>query len=248
MIELENYWPGLATLALLLATVHLWFPWFDQRFAARQSRWMGLVGGIATGYVVLYLLPKITRMTTSLTDPEDTRLVVFHLQHYLLLLSAIVVYLIMEWLDKVDNVLSHSSRIFDYLVHGTYSLLIGYVFVEASTDEMFINAIIVVILGLHLLGMNHLLRERRAASYDQSGRWTFFVLILIGSGLGLVTELPEIAIDSITAFLAGIILVNVMSEELPLKYPDRLPWFIVGIFCFIAAGFVIISTIVRPPF
>ena len=242
MIEFEYHWQGLALLALALASVPLWFPRFDLAFASQVRRWMGFIGGVATGYVVLYMLPKIARITMKLIGIElEPNYTVYHLQMYFLLLLAIILYLIMMHLNTQENRWNLLARSFDYLVHGAYHFLVGYVFVEVSSAYMDVNLLIALILGLHLMGMNHILRSTRAAGFDSWARWLYSGLILLGAGLGLATELPEAYINGVTAFLAGIILVNVISEELPLHYRNRVPWYLGGIAFFITASVLIIT-------
>ena len=79
----------------------------------------------------------------------------------------------------------------------------------------------------------------RTSGFDSGARWAYLLLVLVGSFLGLTTELPDLFVHDMTAFLAGIILVFVISEELPLKYPGRVPWFLLGVALFVLAVWVI---------
>ena len=247
MIEIENNWSLLGGMSLLLASVHIWFPWFDNRMYRRESFWMGLIGGIATCYVVLYLMPKIGWITVDIVGPDRSEALSFlDLRMYYLLLASIVVYLLMIHLDQAATRMASLASAFDYIVHGIYSLLLGYVFVEVSSPLPMPNLLIVSILALHLMGMNHLLRSIRRPGFDRAARWLFFLLLLTGSALALTTELPKGTINSITAFLAGIILVNVISEELPLKDVKRMPWFLAGIALYVLVFFVVIILDPRP--
>lgn len=249
MIEVEYNWVVLVVLSAGLASVHLWFPWFDERYAQRSPVWMGLIGGIAAGYAILYLLPKISRYTVRMIGPDPgTELAFLDLQMYLLMLSGLIAYLLMLHLDHSGPRSSALARGFDYGVHGLYSLLVGYVFVEMASEKDGINVMVCAVLTLHMLGMNHVLRAVRTTGFDRAARWIYFLLVLAGTGLGLLTELPERMIQSTTAFLAGIILVFVIAEELPLRYQDRVPWFLVGVALFAAAVFISIQYDPRPPY
>lgn len=247
MIEIEYHWIVLAAMSAGLASVHLWFPWFDVRYARQEPFWMGLIGGIATGYVILYMLPKLGRMTAQIAglDPQS-EMAFLDLRMYFLMLSAMVSYLIMLHLDTRETRWSYLARSFDYFVHGAYSLLVGYVFVEMESGNLWVRLVICLILGLHLTGMNHVLRQIRTTGFDSAARWVYFLLVMLGAFLGLTTELPKVFINCTTAYLAGIIIVFVVSEELPLKYQDRVPWFLVGVTLFIIALFMIIKLDPRP--
>ena len=246
MIEIEYHWLGLTILAAGLASVHLWFPWFDDRYSAQTDRWMGFVGGIATGYVILHLLPKIARHTVGIIGLDENVEVHFlDLRLYYLLLSAIVIYLFMVHLSHSQVRWNLLARVFDYTVHGAYSFLLGYVFVESSSDFTDVSLIVALILAAHLMGMIHILRATRRVGYDGGARWIYCALLALGAGLGLTTELPKMFISALYAFLAGIILVNVIAEELPLKHQARVPWYVLGICVFLLAFFFVLR--VDPP-
>lgn len=97
-------------------------------------------------------------------------------------------------------------------------------------------------------GSNHLLRELRRKGFDGVVRWLLSGLILLGAGLGLTTQIPGLFINGMTAFLAGIILVNVVYEELPLNHLNRLPWYLTGIVFIVIAFALIIDLGSRPAY
>ncbi len=242
MIEVELNWLSLLLMSGALASVHIWFPRFDVRFIQTTHFWMGLIGGIAAGYAILYLLPKIARITAKVVGLDPTAELAFlDLRMYFLMLTGMVTYLVMLHLDTGQTRFSILAKTFDYGVHGAYSLLLGYVFVETASEKNQINALVCLVFSLHLMGMNHVLRTIRTTGFDGGVRYIYFLLALLGSGLGLTTELPDLFVHSLTAFLAGIILVFVISEELPLKYPGRVPWFLMGAGLFVLVVWVIVQ-------
>jgi hypothetical protein len=242
MIEVELNWISLLLMSSVLASTHIWFPRFDAQFIQKTSFWMGLIGGVAAGYAILYLLPKIARITAKVVGLDPAiELHFLDLRMYFLMLSGMVVYLVMLHLDTGQTRFAALAKAFDYGVHGSYSLLIGYVFVEMASEKNGINALVCLVFGLHLLGMNHVLRTIRSTGFDSAARWAYFLLVLVGSGLGLSTELPDLFIHSMTAFLAGIILVFVISEEMPLRYPGRVPWFLLGVALFVFVVWIIVQ-------
>jgi hypothetical protein len=225
MIEIEPNWWALGALSVLLAGLHPIFPAIDRHIRRHEALSIGLIGGIALSYVVLYLLPKIAAMNGAAYG----RASLAQLALYLVLLASIVIYLGMLYLDRIPSGDRRLPAGFDYFVHGTYSVLIGYVFVELAGSNAVRNALIGLILGIHLLGMNHVLRAERTIGFDRFLRWIFCGLLLAGTAAGLTTEVPPAVISTVTAFLGGIILVNVIAEELPLHHQERLPWFVVGV-------------------
>ena len=66
--------------------------------------------------------------------------------------------------------------------------------------------------------------------------------MVLGYALGAVTELRESTIVIATALTAGIMLVNVMSEELPRGKEGRLRYFMVGVGVFAVMSVLIPRT------
>ena len=67
---LESNWIIYGLLASIIASVHLWMGWFEAHFERSANRWVGFVGGIAVGYVTLYMLPKLSRVTVRFMETE----------------------------------------------------------------------------------------------------------------------------------------------------------------------------------
>ena len=127
-------------------------------------------------------------------------------------------------------------------VLALYSFLIGYVAVELPRSEIRFHVLANIILALHLMGMVHHLRRRHPSAHAGWGRIGFALLVIFGYWLGVVTELPDSTVVDATAFLAGIILVNVMSEELPQGKEGRLRYFLVGVGVFAVMSILIPRT------
>jgi hypothetical protein len=241
MIEVESQWWLLAVLAVGMAAVHAWFPAIDARLQRREAMWMGIIGGVAACYVILYLLPKIGLINAKMSGSNGTVVWYRDLTMYYVLLLGVIVYLLMIHLNSRRTTGARIAALFDYVIHGTYAFLLGYVFVELASTHPLANALVALVLGLHLLAMNHLLRSTRTQAYDRIVRWICALLLLAGTVAGLVTEIPDTVVSVVTAFLAGIIMVNVIVEELPLRHQNRVPWFVAGVCFYLGATFLIVS-------
>ena len=247
MIEIEHQWQTLLPLAIAMAAVHMAFPRFDRLMQAREALWMGLIGGIAAGYLIIYLLPKLGRIAAGATGLDPFATLSFgDLWVYLLLLAGMISYLVMLHLDQTPA--SPAAAFFDYLTHGAYSFLLGYVFVESASAYLAITLLMAVVFSLHLLGMDHLYRSVRPADFDHKGRWAFSLLLVSGAFAGLVSELDKSIVNALTAFLAGIILVNVIAEEIPRRQRSRMPYFMLGVGLFLVTTFLVLSMDQRPAY
>ena len=212
---LEANWIVYGLLASIIASVHLWIGWFEVRFERSENRWIGFIGGIAVGYVTLYMLPKLSRVTVRFIAANPDAAWALQYRAYFILLLGIVVYLVFERVSRMSAGGANAARWLEIGVLGLYGFLIGYVAVELPRSEIRFHVLANVILALHLMGMVHRLRRHHPSAHAGWGRIGFALLVVFGYVLGVVTELHEFIIVEATAFTAGVILVNIMSEELP---------------------------------
>ncbi len=236
---LESNWIVYGLLASIIASVHLWFGWFAARFERSENVWIGFIGGIAVGYVTLYMLPKLSNATVRIIAANPDSSTALQYRAYLILLLGIVVYLVFERLSRMSSGGANAARWLELAMLGLYSFLVGYVAVELPRSEIRFHVLANIILALHLMGMVHHLRRRHPSAAAGWGRIGFALLVVLGYVLAVVTELPDVTIVSGTAFTAGMILVNVMSEELPSGKEGRLRYFLVGVVAFVATAFLI---------
>jgi hypothetical protein len=235
-MHLEAHWLIYGLIASIIASVHLWIDWFESRFERFENVWIGFTGGIALGYVTLYMLPKLSSATTGfiVSNPEGWSPAQYRL--YVILLLGIVVYLISERASRISAGGATIARVFELMVQGSYNFLIGYIAVELPRSEISFHLVSAVILALHLMGMTHLLRKHHPSLHNGWWRIAFASLVVLGYTLGLVTEVHTGIVLSVTAFIAGIILVNVMSEELPKEKEGELGYFLAGVAVFSAVA------------
>ena len=232
MLQLEVHWLIYGLFSLAIASVHVWFPWFERRFNAYENQWLGFVGGIAIAYVLIYLLPKLTTMTSLTIEMYPDAHPIWHARAYLLMLIGIITYMIIDRLDHPEAAHRNTiGRYLEYSVHGSYSFLAGYLQVEMPRSTITLHMLATVILILHLMGMSHVLQQQRPEGYP-SARWFLFACVLLGTTMALTTEFPKAIINVTTAFLCGIILINVVSVELPMGQKRRFNWFLTGIAVF----------------
>ncbi len=151
-----------------------------------------------------------------------------------------MVYLVFERTSRMSARGAAAARWLEIAVLGLYGFLVGYVAVELPRPEIAFHVLANVILASHLMGMVHRLRTRYPSAHTGWTRIAFALLVVFGYVLGVVTELRELFVVSTTAFIAGIILVNVMSEELPKGKEGRLRYFLVGV-----TVFTVVSVLLR---
>ena len=238
----EANWLVYGLLASIIASVHPWLGWFEVRFERSENRWSGFIGGIAVGYVTLYMLPKLSRVTVRFIAANPDAAWALQYRAYFILLLGIVVYLVFERVSRMSAGGANAARWLEIGVLGLYGFLIGYVAVELPRSEIRFHVLANVILALHLMGMVHRLRRHHPSAHAGWGRIGFALLVVFGYVLGVVTELHEFIIVDATAFTAGVILVNIMSEELPRGKEGHLRYFLMGVGVFAAVSILIPRT------
>ena len=71
-------------------------------------------------------------------------------------------------------------------------------------------------------------RSDHPEMYDSEGRWVLAAATVSGWALGLLLELPEIAIGCLFAFVGGGVVLLVLKEELPEDRRSRFFPFLAG--------------------
>lgn len=89
--------------------------------------------------------------------------------------------------------------------------------------------------ALHFVTSDYGLREDHKHRYDRKGRWMTAAAVLAGWVLGAVTEVPQVVVGLLFAFLAGGVVLNVLKEELPEERQSNF-----GAFAFGTAGYALI--------
>lgn len=109
---------------------------------------------------------------------------------------------------------------------AVYNVLIGYLLI-AGTGSARNLLFFFAAMALHFLVADYSMREHYRQSYAR-GRWLLALAVLGGWLIGLTTELPEIVVSLLIAFIAGGVILNVLKEELPDERESRFSSFLMG--------------------
>jgi hypothetical protein len=99
--------------------------------------------------------------------------------------------------------------------YSVYNALIGYLLIRREEPDVRSLLFFAAAMGLHFLTNDYALREHHKETYDRLGRWMLAAAVLVGWGIGQMTEIDDAALAVIFAFLGGGIILNVLKEELP---------------------------------
>jgi len=112
--------------ALLLALLHGIFPWLDRKLAPYKKVWYPFSGGIAIGYVFLYLLPKLSDYTSIILETNPGAWEFWQYRVFLFCLMGFITYYLIDHIHLRHS--ENANRRFH--LHNT-GLMIYNVFIGA---------------------------------------------------------------------------------------------------------------------
>lgn len=229
--------------AVVLTSVHI----FAERLrlnAIPRSAWLSVAGGTSVAYVFVHLLPELGEAQEAIG--EVTGVLPFLERHaYLLALAGLAVFYGVERHSRRsrrqrrethgEDRTAPAAALLSIGSYVLYNALIGYLLVHRIETATSALILFTLAMGVHFFVNDHGLREHHADLYHRYGRWLVSFAILLGWGVGALTELSEAAIGLLIAFLAGGIVLNVLKEELPDERDSRFSAFAAG-----AAGYALL--------
>jgi zinc transporter ZupT len=232
--------------AVAFALVHFITPRLHFIEAVPRSRWLSFAGGVAVAYVFMHLLPELAEHERALAGEHEGAeggeggLIV-----YALALAGLSAFYGLERIVKTSRAAStshpaerghpdeepHAAAGF-WLHVGSfaiYNTLIGYLLLHREDAGLVALLLYTVAMGLHFFTNDFGLHQDYARLYDRAGRWLLAGAVLLGWLLGVLVELPEVALIAVFAFLAGGVVLNVLKEELPEERKSSLLPFLIGV-------------------
>lgn len=215
---------------LLMAAVYILYPGFEKAASAYQHLWIPFTGGVAIGYVFLYLLPKLSDYTDSIrVEGVQGIREILDYRVYLYGLLGFVFYYFVDQYKAQKNRKQIGPKILLGSGFFIYSLLTGYILANWSRPGLIPVFLAGSILTLHLLGVNHQVRKWHRRVFDDYFRWLFAIALIIGWGAGIFLDIPREMEIVVTGMLAGGIITNIMNEEIPNRDPYKIVPFIAGV-------------------
>jgi hypothetical protein len=125
------------------------------------------------------------------------------------------------------------------VIYGAYSMQLGYLLASFRQPDLATYLLSAVILGLHLMGIDHHIAHRHAIAFSAVLRWVFAACCLAGWAIGAFTERLEYAVMLSNTFVAGGIIVIAIREELRDQHSTLLPFFAAVVLA--AAGIITVQ-------
>lgn len=237
-------WPAFV-FAFALALVHLLGARLRFLDSIPRNAALSAGGGVSIAYVFLHLLPEIAEgqahleeIIGSVDTLEETLSWIAEGRHiWVLAMVGMIVIYALEHLAKrhtrdEQTEPEHPREGLVYWLHiGTYTLyntIVGILLVREQKVGTVDAIVFTGAIGLHLLVNDYGLRHHFPRRYLASGRWMVSAAVILGAGLGALTDPGETITTLVMALLGGGVILNVLKEELPEDRRSRLGPFVLG--------------------
>ena len=212
-------------LALAFCAVHLFVGRLRFLNVTPRSRWLSLSGGVAVGYVFMHIMPELAAHGAVFEREMDFDLGLAEAWVYTLALAGLVLFYGIERAVVVSRGTQSDREAGErpgngiFWVHIAASAvlvaIVAYLLNHRENPEPLGLALFFGALMLHFVTADFASRADYPEVYDRAGRWVLVAATLGGWALGVMVELPEIAIGCLFAFVGGGIVLLVLKEELP---------------------------------
>lgn len=232
--------PLLATLAavLVLASVHVFSG--ALRFLDRvpRSRWLSFAGGVAVALVFLEILPELAEGQATVTRTLGPAAAFLDDHVYIVAAIGLALFYGMDRMVKTSRSRQRAVGTGDHTSDGVFWLSIALVATKNATVGYLLArepraagalALFTIALGFEFLVGDRGMHADHKANYDRIGRWILAGALLAGWGIGAGVDVPEPGLSMLSAFLAGMIVLNVFKEELPEERQSRFWAFATGL-------------------
>lgn len=208
-------------MALAFCAIHLFIG--KLRFLERtpRSRWLSFAGGVAVGYVFLHILPELAAHGETFERETGFMEAFAEGWVYVLSLAGLVLFY------GLERALTNSKEgeaggraeeeIFWVHIAGSAALMLVIAYLLNHREDPTVPglALYFAAMTLHFVTADFGSRDDHPDVYDRRGRWVLASATMTGWLLGLLVELPEIAVGCLFAFIGGGIILLVLKEELP---------------------------------
>ncbi|HRD55633.1 MAG TPA: hypothetical protein PLC42_04460 [Parachlamydiaceae bacterium] len=200
----------------VLAIVHLLAGQFHFSKSKWHKRFLSMAGGVAVAYVFVELMPKLGVSETTL-QAINTDMIPLKERHVYLV--AFLGFLFFYGVHRISTGrLKNFGNVAFWLNMASYvffNFLVGYEIVDVHDPFIQPLYLFVVALGLHYFITDYSFREKHPFIYHDLSRYILILALYAGFAAGISIEIPKTSIIYGVAFVAGGMILNVLSYELP---------------------------------
>lgn len=229
-----------------LVAVHLFSGRLHFLDGSPRSVWLSVAGGVSVAYVFVHLLPELGESQETVSEAVGGGILAFVENHvYLVSLFGLASFYGLERAARVSRFRGHRRAIRVDVAGGedaagkgvfwlhlasfaVYNAVIGYLLLHRIDSGVMPFLFFSLAMALHFFVNDFGLREHHKSAYRRLGRWVLAAAILFGWTLGLFTEVSELSIAVLIAFISGGVVLNMLKEEIPEERESRFWAFALG--------------------
>ena len=208
----------------------------EGRLKEQRRHWIPFSGGMACGYVFVYMLPKLTDYAARFYQEYGFGLELFEYALFFVAMTGFLSYLSLGLLAEGDEVDYRRSLVLHNVSFCLYNLLIGHLLVSFPHTAVIPVLLAYLAIGVHLMGLNHIMYSRSPDFFRRVVRWAATLSIVAGAVLGLLDAFYLPLQKMLTAFTAGTVLVILAKEKLPEQEAEQFKVFLLGSLVFVLLG------------
>lgn len=209
---------------LCLVAVHLIAGSADRWRGGKADVFLSAASGVTVAYVVMQLLPSLSR-SDEILRPLATQVLPFFQRHgYFLAVIGIVVFYANTNQIAVSRATSRLSGgadradrrafITSMVVMVAFNLMVAYSLADPDDPQVQPLVLFVVAMGLYYLVADATLHSNYQEDYRRYGRWVLAAALLVGWALGTLVAIPAFALSMFVAFFAGGVLATTLGSSL----------------------------------
>lgn len=218
--------------------------------AEPRSAVLSFAGGVAVAYIFLHVLPELSSHQRTFARALGLAPGAAEAWVYLVALAGLVLFYGLERGAKLSRRrrrrISGEDRVeaeleaLQLASYAFFNFLLGYLLSHREQTGLYSLAIYFVAMAFHIATSDYGLRQDHKEIYEARTRWVQAAAVMVGWAVGALTEVPQIVIGLLFAFLAGGVILNVLKEELPEERRSRFWPFASGV-----AAFAVLLLLVR---
>jgi hypothetical protein len=199
----------------ILAYIHIFAGRIQFTGNIWHTRFLSMAGGVAVAYVFVELMP---RLGVSQTTLQAISADIVPLKERHVYIVAFLGFLFFYGISRMPSKTAKNGNFqfsLNMISYVLLNFLVGYEIVDMNDPFIQPLYLFTFALGLHYFITDYSLRQKHPGVYDRLGRFILAIALSFGFIAGLLTELPKTSIIYGVAFVAGGVILNVLSHELP---------------------------------
>jgi zinc transporter ZupT len=210
-----------------------------------RGQWLSLAGGVSVAYVFVHLFPELRHGADHLRRLDVVGTVFLGRHVFFPVFVGFVVFYGLERLasrsNRTESGDEEAASDAVFWIHvgsfAAYNFVVGYTLHHQRPLETL--ALFTLALAVHFVVTDDHLREHHEERYRAVGQWVVSAAVVGGTLLSFVFTITPAVYELSLAFLAGGIVLNVMTQELPDRSESRFASFLAG-----AAGYTALLAVV----